>query len=57
GGTLSRLFRAAADATEEAIVASLFAAETVHGDLGTVEALRVDRALGLLRAAGVLAGD
>ena len=57
GGTLSRLFRAAADATEEAIVASLFAAETVHGDLGTTEALPVDRALALLRAAGVLAGD
>lgn len=57
GGALSRLFRAAADATEEAIVASLFAAETVRGDLGTAEALPVDRTLELLRAAGVLAAD
>lgn len=57
GGALSRLFRAAADATEEAIVASLFAAKTVRGDLGTAEALPVDRALELLRAAGVLDGD
>lgn len=57
GGALSRLFRAAADATEEAIVASLFAAETVRGDQGTAEALPVDRALELLRAAGVLDHD
>lgn len=57
GGAMSRLFRAAMDATEEAIVASLFAAETVRGHLGTAEALPVDRVLELLRQAERLATD
>lgn len=54
GGMLSRLFVAVADATEEAIVASLFAAETTRGHVGTAEALPVGRVLELLRAAGAL---
>lgn len=57
GGGLSRLFVAVRDATEEAIVASLFAAETVEGHLGTAEALPVDRTLELLEQAGVLADN
>ncbi len=57
GGSLSRLFVAVRDATEEAIVASLFAAETVQGHMGTTEALPVDRTLELLERAGVLARD
>lgn len=57
GGGLSRLFVAVRDATEEAIVASLFAAETVEGDLGTAEALPVGRTLELLKQAGALADD
>lgn len=55
GGTLSRLFVAAADATEEAIIASLFAAETMQGHLGSAEALPVVRVLELLDEAGALA--
>ena len=57
GEGLSRLFVAVRDATEEAIVASLFAAETTPGHLGTAEALPVGRVLQLLEAAGVLADD
>lgn len=57
GGGLSRLFVAVRDATEEAIIASLFAAETVDGQLGTAAALPVGRTLELLDGAGVLAGD
>jgi len=57
GGGLSRLFVAAMEATEEAIIASLFAAETVRGHLGTTEALPVDAALAILEGAGVLADD
>ena len=57
GGGLSRLFVAVRDATEEAIVASLFAAETVEGHLGTAEALPVDRTIELLAQAGVLARE
>ena len=57
GGGLSRLLVAARDATEEAIVASLFAAVTVVGHLGTAEALPVSRTLELLERAGVLAVD
>lgn len=57
GGTLSRLFMAVADATEEAIVASLFAAETTRGHHGVVEGLPVARVLELLQAAGALDGQ
>lgn len=57
GGTLSRLFVAAAEASEEAIVASLFAAETVEGHLGTARALPVHRVLQLLDQAGALEED
>lgn len=57
GVGMSRLFRAAMETTEEAIVASLFAAETVRGFLGTAEALPVGPALDLLRAAGRLANE
>jgi D-aminopeptidase len=42
------------EATEEAIVASLFAAKTTSGHLGSVEGLPVDRVLELLREAGRL---
>lgn len=57
GGALSRLFVGAMEATEEAIVASLFAAETTRGHLGTTEALPVDRVLRILGEAGVLADE
>jgi D-aminopeptidase len=57
GGALSRLFVAAMEATEEAIIASLFAAETVKGHLGTTEALPVEATLSILEKAGVLADD
>jgi len=57
GGALSRLFVAVRDATEEAIVASLFAAETVNGHMGSAEALPVDRTLELLKRAGVLTSE
>jgi D-aminopeptidase len=57
GEGLSQLFVAARDATEEAIVASLFAAETVEGHRGTAEALPLGRTLELLERAGVLADD
>ena len=57
GEGLSQLFVAARDATEEAIVASLFAAETVAGHRGTAEALPLGRTLELLERAGVLADD
>jgi D-aminopeptidase len=55
GGAMSRLFVGAMDATEEAIVASLFAAETVTGPLGTARALPLERVLRILDEAGVLA--
>lgn len=57
GGALSRLFVAVRDATEEAIVASLFAAETTEGLHGTAEALPVRRALEILERAGALEDD
>lgn len=46
---LSPLFRAAADATEEAIVNSLLRAQTVRGARGTAEALPLDRVRQLLQ--------
>lgn len=52
---LNGLFRAAIEATEEAIVSSLFAAETMVGrDGNVVEALPLDRVVALLRAHGVI---
>ncbi len=43
------LFHATVEATEEAILNSMFLATTVHGDLGTVEALPLDSTLAVLR--------
>ena len=54
GGLLSELFVGVMDATEEAIVASLFAAKTTAGYLGSAEGLPVDRVLELLYEAGRL---
>lgn len=42
---MTPLFEAAAEATEEAIVNSMFRAETVHGHRGTVRALPLERVL------------
>lgn len=53
GRVLSALFRAAIEATEEAVVNALFTAETMTGrDGATLHALPVDRALEALAAAG-----
>jgi D-aminopeptidase len=53
-GAMSPLFLATIEATEEAIINSLFAAETMTGRDGhTREALPVDRVMGLLRERGV----
>jgi D-aminopeptidase len=50
---LSSLFEAAVEATEEAVVNALFAAETVIGRAGnTLHAMPRDRALELLDRAG-----
>ena len=46
---LNPLFQAAADATEEAILGSLFRARTVRGHRGTAQALPLDRVERLLR--------
>jgi D-aminopeptidase len=46
--SLTPLFEAAADATEEAIYNSLFRATTVHGLRGTAWALPVDRVQALI---------
>jgi D-aminopeptidase len=46
---LSPLFRGVAEATEEAILNSLFRAETVRGPWGTARALPLDSVLPLLR--------
>jgi len=51
---MSPLFVAVAEATEEAILNSLFKAETVHGALGTVRALPLDSVLPVLRARGAI---
>ena len=42
---MTPLFEAAAEATEEAIVNSMFRAETVHGHRGTAPALPLERVL------------
>ena len=55
-GFLDRLFMATVEATEEAVIDSLFVADTVSGRAGNVvPGLPVDRTLELLRAAGRLA--
>jgi len=46
---LSPLFRAVVESTEEAVVNSLFRAETVRGPRGTVRALPLDSVLPILR--------
>ena len=52
---LDRLFMAAVEATEEAVIDSLFVADTIAGNDGhVVPGLPVDRTLGLLAAAGRL---
>jgi D-aminopeptidase len=53
--SVSSLFVAAADATEEAIYNSLFKAVTVRGRGNTSEALPIDRVLAILRSRGALA--
>lgn len=52
---LTPLFEAVADATEEAILNSLFRATTVHGQRGTVPALPLQPVLEQLRRAGAVA--
>jgi D-aminopeptidase len=53
---LDRFFMAAVEATEEAVIDSLFVADTVVGRAGhVVPGLPVERTLALLRAAGRLA--
>lgn len=55
-GFMTGLFVAAMEATEEAIIASLFAAESTTGHLGSVEGLPVERVLRMLGEAGWLEG-
>jgi D-aminopeptidase len=52
---MTPLFQATAEATEEAILNSLFRAHTVQGFLGTAAALPLDRVLDALKRAGALA--
>jgi D-aminopeptidase len=54
---MSPLFQAVAEATEEAIVNSLFAAETTRGSGATVEALPLDRVMEILRRYNALGWD
>lgn len=51
---MTPLFQAAAEATEEAIVNSLFRAVTVRGARGTARALPLDSVIPILRQRGVL---
>lgn len=52
---VSPLFQAVIEATEEAIYSSLFAATTMTGHQGvTVEALPVDRVVGMIASHGLL---
>ncbi|HEX2079682.1 MAG TPA: P1 family peptidase [Longimicrobium sp.] len=53
----SPLFQAVAEATEEAILNSLFRATTTTGNGMTVEALPIDRTLEILRRYGALGWD
>ncbi len=52
--SMSPLFQAVGEATEEAIYNSLFRATTTRGFKGTVQALPLERTLELLRKAGAL---
>jgi len=54
---MTPLFQAVAEATEEAILNSLFRAHTVHGLRGTVAALPLDRVLEALHGAKAPAQD
>lgn len=55
GGALSRVFEAVVEATDEAVINSLFGATSVTGHRGrTIEALPLEPTLDLLREAGVL---
>ena len=54
GGNMTPLFQASAEATEEAIINSLFRAHSVHGHQGSVAALPLDTVLKALRKAGQL---
>ena len=54
GEAMSPLFQAGAEATEEAILNSLFKAETVRGHRGTAAALPLEPVLDALRRAGAL---
>jgi len=54
---MSPMFRAVAEATEEAICNSLFQATTIRGFNGTVKALPLERTLALLKKAGALQSD
>ncbi len=46
---MTPLFQAVAEATEEAVLNSMFKAKTVVGDQGTIEALPLDRVLPMLK--------
>ncbi len=54
---MSPLFQAVAEVTEEAIINSLFAAETTTGSGATVEALPLDRVMEILRRYNALGWD
>jgi D-aminopeptidase len=54
---MSPLFQAVAEATEEAILNSLFRASTVRGHQGTIEALPLERTLEILRRYNALHWD
>jgi len=56
-GALSPLFQAVAEATEEAILNSLFRATTVQGHRGTAEALPLAETVEILRTHGVLPAE
>jgi len=51
---MSPIFMAAIEATEEAILNSLFMAETVKGYNGTIEALPLDKVLPILKQHGAI---
>ncbi len=55
--SMSPLFAATAEATEEAVVNALFAATTVTSARGTLEAIPVDEVLAILEASGALHRD
>ncbi len=55
--TMSPLFQAVAEATEEAIYNSLFRATTVHGHRGVTEALPLDETVEILKKYDVLQWD